>query len=130
MSHTVKIAVKFKTAELPQLRKALTAKGWTLIENGTSRQYNGRVEGPYAYVAVNPSKAHNAYDIGINVRGENLELLSDFYGGSIEASLGPQLQGLKQEYAAAVIEDEYPNATVSRSTDANGNLLLEVEQWG
>ena len=129
MSHTVKIAVTFKTAEIPILRKALAAKGWQLVENATSRQYTGTV-GPYRYVAVNPSKDRLAYDIGINVQGENLELMSDFYGGSIEQSLGKQLQGLKQEYAAAVIEDEYQNATVSRSTDAHGNLILDVEQWG
>lgn len=129
MSHTVKIAVSFKTAEIPVLRKALAAKGWTLVENAMSRQYTGTV-GPYRYVAVNPGKGYNSYDIGINVNGENLEFMTDFYGGSIEASLGQQLNGLKQEYAAALIEDEYPNATVSRSTDAHGNLILDVEQWG
>lgn len=129
MSHTVKIAVSFKAAEIPILRKALAAKGWQLVENAMSRQYTGNA-GPYRYVAVNPAKGYNAYDIGINVVGDNLELMSDFYGGSIEASLGTQLQGLKQEYAAAVIEDEYQNATISRSTDAHGNLILEVEQWG
>lgn len=130
MSHTVKIAVQFKTTELSRLRTALEALGWSLQENATSRQYSGRVEGPYAYVAKNPKTDHNAYDIGINVRGENLELMSDFYGGSIESTLGSGLQRLKQEYAAAVIADEYPNATIARSTDASGNIVLEVEQWG
>ena len=129
MSHTVKIAVTFKTAEVHVLRKALAVFGWQLVENAMSRQYTGTV-GPYRYVAVNPGKDRTAYDIGINVQGENLEFMTDFYGGSIERSLGAQLQGLKQEYAAAMIEDEYPNATVSRSTDAHGNLTLDVEQWG
>lgn len=129
MSHTVKIDVAFKAAEIHILRKALTAKGWQLQENTMSRQYTGQA-GPYRYVAVNPGKAGNSYDIGINVDGENLDFRTDYYGGSIEASLGPQLQGLKQEFAAAVIEDEYPNATVSRSTDASGNIILDVEQWG
>lgn len=130
MSHTVKIEVQFKTAEFPQLQKAFESKGWRIAENAMSRQYGGRRLGPYRYVAVNPSQEHNAYDIGINVKGENLELMSDFYGGSIEASLGSNLQGLKQEYAAAVIESEYPNATIARSTDNLGNLFLEVESWG
>lgn len=129
MSHTVKIAVSFKAAEVHILRRALEAKGWTLIENAMSRQYTGTV-GPYRYVAVNPAKDRTAYDIGINVQGENLEFMTDFYGGSIERSLGAQLNGLRQEYAAAVIEDEYPNASVNRSTDAHGNLILDVEQWG
>jgi hypothetical protein len=129
MSHTVKIAVQFKTSEVAQLKKALEVKGWALEENATSRQYAGRVEGPYRYVAKNPSNEGNAYDIGINVKGENLELLSDFYGGSIEKSLGANLQGLKQEFAAAVIEDEYPNATITRTLDNEGNLILDLESW-
>ena len=128
MSHTVKVAVAFKTAEIPSLRKAFEAKGWTLIENAMSRQYNGEV-GPYRYVAKNPGRDHNSYDIGINVNGENLEFMTDTWGGSVERSLGSGLGGLKQEFAVAVIEDEYPNATVVRSTDAHGNVLLEVEQW-
>ena len=128
MSHTVKIQVTFKAAELPQLNKAFVVLGWTVANNTSARQYTGRSE-TYPMVAVNPDKGASGYDIGMRIKGENVEMFSDFYGGSIERSLGPALAKLKQEYAAAVVEDSYPNASVTRTHDTAGNLLLEIEEW-
>lgn len=128
MSHTVKIEVQFKAAEMPQLTKAFQVFGWTVVNSASARQYTGRSE-TYPMVAVNPDKGTSGYDIGMRIKGENVELFSDFYGGSIERSLGAKLAGLKQEYAAAVVEDSYPNATVTRTRDNQGNLMLEIEEW-
>jgi len=129
MSHTVKINVKFKTTEFKQLTKAFSQLGWTINQNAHARQYSG-TSPVYQHVAVNPEKGSRGYDIGITPlpTGE-LDLKSDFYGGSIEKSLGKDLNKLRQEFAVALVEDEWPNATITRSADSAGNLLLEVEQW-
>ena len=129
MSHTVKVAVQFKTKELTQLERALTRLGWSLAHDASARGYNGQ-SAKYQHVAVNPDKTYSGYDVGIKEEGENLGFYTDFYGGSVARTLGEGFTKLKQEFAAAVIEDEYPNATINRSTDASGNILLEVEQWG
>lgn len=127
MSHTVKIAVQFKTSEFSQLTTAFKALHWGVIANGTARQYSGTKS--YPFVAVNPDKTQQGYDIGI-VKGEKeVNLFSDFYGGSVECTLGRDLNKLKQEFAAAVIENEFENSSIARSTDQHGNLMLEVTQW-
>lgn len=127
MSHTVKIEVKYKVTELPQLRKAFSVLGWTTADNASARQYAGRQN--YDVVAVNPDTTRLGFDIGMTRQGENLDMFSDFYGGSIENSLGTDCSKLKQEFAAAVIADEFPNATIDRTVDERGNMLLSVEQW-
>lgn len=128
MSHTVKIEVKYKVAELPILFKAFTNLGWTVVHEAQAREYGGRRKS-YAHVAVNPGTESTSYDIGMTEVAGNVELYSDFYGGSIVSSLGADLRKLKQEFAACVVEDEFQNATVTRTVGADGNLLIEVEQW-
>ena len=129
MSHTVKIEGKFKTSEVGVLAKAFGKFNWGFVENATSRQYSGPTRHTYRYVAINPEKRGQDYDIGINVNGEFLEMFSDPYGGSINRQLGDNMERLKQEFAACVIEDEFPNATVLRTVGEKGALELEVEQW-
>jgi len=127
MSHTVKVKVEFKVTELPQLSTALKALGWHLVENAEARQYNGRKT--YRWVAINPDKSTSGYDVGISQKGEQLELYTDFYNGSVERTLGAHLCKLKQEFAVAVVEDEFPNANIIRTNQKDGNVLLEIEQW-
>lgn len=127
MSHTVKIQVQFKTAELQQLKKAFTNLGWNVRDNAEAREYSTTAR--YPFVAVNPATDRLAFDIGFKPNGENLDLFSDFYGGSIEAQLGKEMCRLKQEFAACVIEDEFPNSNITREQDEKGNLVLEVTQW-
>lgn len=128
MSHTVKIEVKFKTSELPQLEKAFKKLGWKIQQNTKARTYQGTTNS-WNTVAVNPGTAAQDYDIGIVPNKGEVELFTDFYGGSVERTLGSKIGKLKQEFAAAVIEDEYPNATINRTVDNKGNLIIEVEQW-
>jgi len=128
MSHTVKVAVQFKVTERPQLTRAMAALGWTLVQNGQARQYGGTSMG-YPYVAVNPDKTGSGYDVGIKPEGGVLGFYTDFYGGSVGKTLGEGFFKLKQEFASAVIEDEFPNASLTRQRDEQGNIIVEITEW-
>ena len=106
MSHTVKIKVQYKVSEAGQLEKAFKTLGWGFVENASAREYSGR-SSTYPYVAVNPEKVGNAYDIGIKSEGGNLGLFTDMWGGSVERGLGKGFSKLNQEFAAAVIENGF-----------------------
>ena len=128
MSHTVKINAKFLASELPVLLKVFAKLGWVTQENELIRSYDRTTE-RFPIVAKNPDKEHRAYDIGLKIEGSEVQLYTDFYGGSVAKTLGPDLQILKQEYAVAVIEDEYPNASIVRNVLPNGDLEVTVEEW-
>ncbi len=135
MSHTVKINIEFKQAEFPLLVRSFRRLGWDVktenLSGGQFRTYQGSSStGQFFAVAINPKKESNAYDIGLMVEKEKITLHTDLYGGSVESTLGREFGKLKQEFAVSLVEDEYPNATVTRSLDKEGNVLLDVEEWG
>jgi hypothetical protein len=131
MSHTVSIEVKF--SELTVLKNAFQSMGWNIVENTTMRTYGNSVDASkvYQYVAQNPSKEYNAYDVGIEVnKNGEIKLYTDFYGGSVAKSLGENFSELKKEYAYKVIEDEYlfQGASVSKEVNKDGTWIVTVEQ--
>lgn len=130
MSHTVKIDVQFKVSEVPQLEKAFKTLGWGFVQNSQIMTYAGLSPKNYDYAAINPEKENRGFDIGLTKNGENLEIFTDMWGGSVERTLGANLSKLKQQFALEVIADEFSNnSTISSSRDEKGNLLVEVEQW-
>ena len=127
MSHTVKIETVF--SDLNILKSALESKGWSLVQKQLLRSYHQHDQRPYSFVAVNPDQGQYAYDIGIEVKGEKLELFGDFFGGSLMQTLGENLSELKKEYAYKTIEDEFAvqGYFVSKTVNANGTWTVEAE---
>lgn len=128
MSHTVKIKTKF--TQFDSLKKALDKLGWKIKENAKIRTYPGDSVGQktWQYVGVNPE---NGYDVGLEVNkttGE-IEVYGDFYGGTIAKTLGNDLNVLKQQYAAQVIEDEYAwegyNVNVEKLKNGDWEVTVE-----
>ena len=131
MSHTVKIQAKFRTECLDSFKRALANFGWQTKENSTARTYPGdpAQHTKYSLVAVNPE---NGYDLGVqlNEKTGELEVLGDFYGGSIAKTLGQNLDKLKQEYSCCVIEDRfaYEGVATTRQVEETGEISIFGEK--
>ena len=131
MSHTVKIQAQFKTEHLSAFKHALDHFGWKIKENAKTRTYPGDEGGRTVYpmVGVNPN---DGYDIGIkfNEKTGELEVMGDFFGGSISTTLGNNLDKLKQEYSCCVAEDyfSYMGWSATRQVNQDGTITLEGEQ--
>jgi hypothetical protein len=126
MSHQVKIATQFKVENFDSLKTAFSRLGWQVVENANSRTYAGGTQ-QYPYVAVNPATTGlHIHDIGMTLGNELVDLTTDLYGGSIEQSLGKDLGKLKQEFAAAVIENHFYGAVINREILENQDMYLTV----
>jgi hypothetical protein len=98
MSHSVNIKTQFRNINtlLTQFEKL----GWRIATSQKCNTYpsDPRRDEIHQYVAVNPEKG--GYDVGINLDAEgNACFVCDFYGGSIERTLGKQMTKVKQGYA-------------------------------
>lgn len=125
MSHTVQIKTEFKNRTA--LEAALTKLGWKLKENTKLRTYpyDPDRDKVYALAAINPMS--NGYDVGLKIAetGE-IDLLCDFYGGSIAKSLGTDFAILKKEYVIKVVEQEYEDVQILEML-ADGSIILEAD---
>jgi hypothetical protein len=132
MSHSVKLDAKFKIDQKDSLRRAFENLGWSLKENSTARtySYDEAKSTKYPLVAVNPQS--NGYDLGLqfNDKTGEIEVIGDFYGGSVAASLGQNLDRLKQENQACVFEDHfaYFGYSTTRNVLENGEIEMLAEQ--
>lgn len=139
MSHTVKVQTSFTLEQIDQLKSALEILGWSLATNAQCRQYAGRST-QYPWVAVNPDKSSNAYDVGIKTEAAvtdeegyvstPLAMETDFYGGSVGRTLGDNMASLKVEFAEQAIRDSFADQTqcVSVTMDAEtGDRIVEIE---
>jgi hypothetical protein len=130
MSHTVKITAQFKTEHLSSFRRALEKFGWKLVEDSKIRTYynDPSRDKVYKMIAQNPN---HGYDLGIQFNAETgeLEVMGDFYDGSISKTLGTNLEQLKQEYGCCVLEDEFAfNGYVStREIEQDGTISVYGE---
>ena len=128
MSHSVDIKTQFKNLNnlLSQFEKA----GWTIVTGAKLNTYpsDPRREEIHQYVAKNPQAG--GYDVGVNVDAEgNTYFVCDFFGGSIERSLGENMKNVKQGYALdelrRFMEDEELNYKVD--TLPTGELVVTAE---
>ena len=128
MSHTAQIRNEFKVSEFSNLEKAFKHFGWNIVQNQVPRSYYNQEKRSFQHVAINPDTSSNAYDIGLELGSDGqVKLFTDYYGGSVERTLGRDLGNLKQEYAYRVTEDEYAwSGQVSRTVDENGVMNVEV----
>jgi hypothetical protein len=126
MSHTSEIAVELKNEQ--SLIKALEQLGWGTKFNTKLRTYykDPQKDTVYPLAGINPKE--HGFDIGFRYAGERITTHCDFYGGSIEASLGAGLTRLKDAYAVEEIKRYYSlaGASVSCKRLENGNYDLEV----
>jgi hypothetical protein len=126
MSHTVKINTQFKTEHMNAFKRALESFGWSLKENAKIRTYQSDEarNTTYPTIMVNPQ---TGYDIGLktNEQTGEIELFGDFYDGSIARTLGSNVEKLKQEYSACVIEDKlaYEGYSVERQLNQETGML-------
>jgi hypothetical protein len=131
MSHTVKIQAKFKTEQLEAFKRALSVFGWTTKEKSQIRTYPGDSARSTVYdlIAVNPN---SGYDLGLvfNDKTGELEVMGDFYDGSISKTLGSGIDNLKQEYSLAVIEDKFAfdGYVTSREVEQDGAISIYGEK--
>lgn len=125
MSHTVKIETNIKF--INPLKAALATFGWEVEENTKGMTYIGMSKETYDYVAKNPKRG--GYDLLINMGDGKLDISTDFYGGSVAATLGQNLEKLKQEYAYRVIEEHYlfAGADVNKQQNEDGTLTVTVD---
>ena len=132
MSHSVKIQTKFKNENFAAFRRALEHFGWKINENAKGRTYNGdpAQNTVYPFVAVNPKTGSNQYDLGVKIEGDEIAIYGDFYGGSIQAELGANLEKLKDEYAFRVIEEKMVNEgySVERTVNQDGTVDVYAEK--
>jgi hypothetical protein len=104
MSHSVNIITQFKN--LKNLLNQFVKAGWTIKQNDVCRTFasDPRKNEVHAYVAVNPEE--RGYDVGINLdKSGNAYFVCDFFGGSIERSLGAGMHKVKQGYALDEIKE-------------------------
>lgn len=131
MSHTVKINTSFKTEHMQSFKRAVESFGWSLKDNSKINTYPsdpGRNK-VYPMIMQNPG----GYDIGLlfNEQTGEIELYGDFFDGSIQKTLGSNIDKLKQEYSCAVIEDKlaYDGYTTTRSQNQEtGEVEILAEQ--
>ena len=128
MSHSVDIKTQFKN--LGNLLSQFEKAGWTIVQNQKLHTYysDPRREEIHQYVAKNPQAG--GYDVGVNVDQDgNAYFVCDFFGGSIERSLGENMKSIKQGYALdelrRFMEDEELNYKVD--TLPTGELVVTAE---
>lgn len=130
MSHTSKIEIQIKAEHISTLLRAFKTLGWENTENATMRTYKGRSSERYQYVAINPDKVQQAYDVGMTINGgtNDIEFFTDYYGGSVAHTLGEDMCNLRQEFVAQTALESLPNViSSSRKVLANGELELVVD---
>lgn len=124
MSHFIKIDIKIKATEKECLFKALTTLKWEVVENAIPRSFE-RSGKHYTFVGVNPDTSTSGYDVGMEEVDGFIVLATDYYGGSVEKTLGRDMGLLKQQFAAEVIQEQYWGSQISQTME-DGNLILEV----
>jgi hypothetical protein len=148
MSHIVDIKIKIQS--LSALDRACNQLGLELVLGQTEYKWFGRSmaddplpEGLSATdlgrcthaIRLNqnhPASMH-AYEVGVLRQAEgSYRLLWDFWGKSgkaLQDSIGVDGMLLRNEYAAqvAIEQAEMQGFVVSRSVDADGNILLDME---
>jgi len=127
MSHTVAIKTQFNNWEA--FKSGLAKLGWEIKEKSKARTYPSDPDRNkiYDWIAVNPDKGYNAYDVGIsqNAEGE-ISLHWDPYGGSIAKGLGQDFCELKKNYVVAVTEQYYEEVQILEML-ADGSIILEAD---
>jgi hypothetical protein len=128
MSLSVNIVTQFKNLE--NLLGQFTQKGWTILENTKCHTYpyDPRKDEIHPYVAKNPE--NGGYDVGIHLDNDgNAFFVCDFYGGSIERSLGQGMCDIKQGYALDELKkfilEENMDYTVERLE--SGELVVTAQ---
>ena len=129
MSHSVNIKTQFKNLE--NLLTQFTKLGWTIQRDIKCRTYpsDPRRNEVHPYVAVNPKTS--GYDVGIHVDEEkNAYFVCDFFGGSIEATLGKGMHKVKQGYAVDELKKFMYEENLSYNIEEleNGELLVIAEK--
>lgn len=131
MSHTVKIQAKFRVEHMNSFKRAMEHFGWKIAENSKIRTYasDPARDTIYPAIAVNPQQG---FDLGIQFNEETgeIEVLGDFYGGSVAKTLGTNIDKLKQEYACCVAEDHFAlmGWSATREVTADDKIVVNGEE--
>lgn len=127
MSHAVKIKTIYK--EWDRLKEAFQSLGWKIDTNTkiNTYPYDPARDRIFQYVARNP--VQNGYDVGIDVKNGELEVVCDFFGGTVASQLGANLNKLTQEYTYKLTEYVYlynGAKAVNRLQNNDGTYDIEI----
>jgi len=109
MSHFTTIKVQIKNGEI--LHQILQELGYEVEQNTKVRGYSGKTVNA-EYVIRQP----NGYDLGFRQKGENYELVADFWGAKIN----------QQEFLNR-ISQKYAHRTLLNSIQSEGFNVEEEE---
>jgi len=109
MSHFTTIKVQIKNGEI--LHQILQELGYEVEQNAKVRGYHGNTVNA-EYVIRQP----NGYDLGFRQKGENYELVADFWGAKIN----------QQEFLNR-ISQKYAHRTLLNSIQSEGFNVEEEE---
>jgi hypothetical protein len=129
MSHSVTMDLE-GFSNMESLKKAFVELGWKIQENSTSRTYynDPAKDTIYPVVAVNPD---TAYDIGLRMQGDKVEMVSDETMGkhSFQKTLGESYGLLKMAYNQQqyMVYAHQRRGTVNFTRLPNGATRMEME---
>lgn len=125
MSHWVDAQVEFK--DLAALEAAVKELGCALEKGGIARGWgNSRVKADYAI------KLPGRFDVQVNLKNGGMELITDWYDGSVARQLGKDYSKLKQVYAIhkVTMEQRKRGHMVTRKNMEDGSINLEIVKVG
>lgn len=123
MSHFTTINVQFKNGET--LHQTLQALGYEVECNTSVRGYQGnQTEAEYVI------RRANGYDLGFRRKGENYELVADFWGAKIDRQ--QFIHEIGQKYAHATLMASVREQGFDVEEEAvleDGTLKVVVGRW-
>lgn len=123
MSHFTSIKVQIKNGEV--LHQVLQELGHKVECNTFVRGYNGdRTEAEYVI------RQKNGYDLGFRRRGENYELVADFWAANInqQAFLNPITQKYAHKTLMATVHEQGFNVEAEEILE-DGTVRVVVGRW-
>lgn len=123
MSHFTTIKVQIKNGEV--LHQVLQDLGYQVERNTSVRGYQGdAIQAEYVV------KQSNRYDLGFRRRGENYELVADFWGAKIDQQAF--INSVTQKYAhktlMATVQEQGFNVEEEETLE-DGTVRVVVGRW-
>lgn len=124
MSHFT--LVKTQLRDLEKIKTALTDLGYTVKPAGVVRGYRHNTVA--ADIVVDTG---TAYDLGFIKKGDNVELVADFWGLKLDRQ--EFLNTVTQRYAYLVVLEQAQARgfdTVAEEIQPDGSIRLVMQRWG
>lgn len=123
MSHFTSVRIQLKNKAL--LKKVLEQQGHKVLENTQVRGYQGNTTRADLVV-----RRDNGYDIGFVQKGQEMEMVADFWGTKVSAE--QFLQPVKQTYARQQLlttAQEKGFTVEEEVVDDKGQVRIVLGRW-